>query len=505
MIQILKFLNYAKLNNDTRVKIFIIFFTTVLFFPLFFSKLSLIDDHEIISFLNAYKTGGPKGILDQFLSLGDFNELSRFRPVYYFFRVIEIFTWTDNATLWAFFRYIIAAACSISIFKLARKNYTAFFSLSLSLLFICLPLVPDIFFRFGPSEIYAVVFFTLLLSSLTQKKDKEINLLKTSIYITLLIGIKENFLILFPLQIYGLFKTIKNKNFFHSLFLFFLSSVSFICIYIILRKLRLNAGVDVYNSIVGFDRIELILNSFLSKLGFIFLALSFSIIYYLFNYWGEKKPQAFKVENYFLIAIFSGLILFNIYFYSGIPSPNSRYSFPIWPLMVFIFAILFKEYLSRRAFKGKWVPNSSVLGWIICLILTLGFLKNLNQSFKSYKSSNQTFSSIKKAIELSKKYNIIVIHAQGANNYEQSYSLIKFLNFYAGAKMVYLILDNDNINKDISNNPLLNRMQNISFNGGWGYLGLTNSTLAHSECLNIYIELQNTPSPCHNDKKIFLK
>ena len=478
---------------------------TILFAPLFFSKLSLIDDHEIISFLNAYKSYGIQGVTNQFFSLGDFNELTRFRPIYYLIRLIEIFSWKDNAFLWTFFRFLIAIFFSLYILEIARKTYKKYISLALSLLFFCLPMVPDIFFRFGPSEIYAIVFFILLIGSIIQNQGSENSLLKASFYITLLIGIKENFIILFPLQLYALLKAIKNKNISHSLFLLFLSSVSFICIYIIFRKLLLNAGVDVYNSTVGFSRIDLIMDSFFSKLGFIFLVLSFSIVYYLFTSWSEKKTQAFKIDNYFLIAIFSSLILFNIYFYSGIPSPRSRYSFPIWPLMIFIFVILSKQYLSYRTYKGKWVPNSSVLCWTICLILTLGFLKNLNQGFKSYKSSNQTFGSIKKAIDLSKQYKTVVIHAQGANHYEQSYSLVKFLNFYADTKMVYLILDNDNINKDISNNALLNQMQKISSNGGWGYLALNNSTLAQSECLNIYFELQNTPSPCHNDVKIIIK
>ncbi len=171
---------------------------TILFAPLFFSKLSLIDDHEIISFLNAYKSYGIQGVTNQFFSLGDFNELTRFRPIYYLIRLIEIFSWKDNAFLWTFFRFLIAIFCSLYILEIARKKYKKFISLALSLLFFCLPMVPDIFFRFGPSEIYAIVFFVLLIGSIIQNQGSENSFLKASFYITLLIGTKENFIILFP-------------------------------------------------------------------------------------------------------------------------------------------------------------------------------------------------------------------------------------------------------------------------------------------------------------------
>jgi hypothetical protein len=501
MIQILKFL---KFTDHIQIKLFLILVLTILFAPLFFSKLSLIDDHEIISFLNAYKIDGIKGVWNQFFSLGDFNELTRFRPIYYLIRIIEIFTWRDNAFFWAFFRFCIATMSSLYIFEVARKKYSIFISLSLALLLFCLPVIPDIFFRFGPSETYAIVFFVLLTGTLIQNRNSDNGLIKTSIYITLLIGIKENFVILFPLQIYALFKTIKTKNIYYSLISLFLSLISLICIYIIFRKIQFNSGADVYNTVIGHNRIDLILNSFLSKLGFIFLSLSSLIIYYLLALWPEKR-QNLKLDNYFLIAIFSCLILFNIFIYSGIPSPRSRYAFPIWPLMVFVFFILSKKYLSFRANQKKWVPNTKILCLIICLTLTFGLLINLSQNFKTYKSSNQTFDSIKKAIDLSRQYKIIIVHAQGENNYEKSYSIVKFLNFYSNTKMVYLILDTNDNKIDNANNPLFKVMQNISTNGGWGYLGLKNTLLLNKECLNIYFELKNGTSPCHNDEKIILR
>ena len=75
----------------------------------FKAGLGMIDDHEIAMFLGSDGKICVSEIPSLLFSteVGQFGKALRYRPSYYFLRILESLLWQDKAILWYGFRYLM--------------------------------------------------------------------------------------------------------------------------------------------------------------------------------------------------------------------------------------------------------------------------------------------------------------------------------------------------------------------------------------------------------------
>ena len=140
-----------------------------LYGPMAGARLGIIDDHEILRFLGSdhrLSVAEIPALLVSATEVGQWGEASRFRPVYYAFRMIEASAFGDDATGWYVARIVaivlIALAFSLLALAAVRRRTTtragwlaaAAFAGFVALSVVTLPSLPDMIMRLGPSEIY---------------------------------------------------------------------------------------------------------------------------------------------------------------------------------------------------------------------------------------------------------------------------------------------------------------------------------------------------------------
>jgi hypothetical protein len=179
-------------------------FFTVLLFGLacfsgsLFSGYHIIDDHEIISIHNDFKSH------ESFLSVAKrelVNDFSiRFRPLYYIDRVTTILVFGDNFFLWSLYRTLIAVFTAFVLFLFARN-----FGMGLreSLVFPCISMLgtqSSVWFSRGPAEAPAMLLFafSLYCISLTRKQSRVFRNLAFAASCVAMSLTKENFALTVP-------------------------------------------------------------------------------------------------------------------------------------------------------------------------------------------------------------------------------------------------------------------------------------------------------------------
>jgi hypothetical protein len=252
--------------------------------PVLNSSFGLIDDHEIIWFIYEFNTNRDILKILNNTEFGLSSDISRFRPVYYFLRVLESVLWGNNPFSWYLTRFIIALLFSLTFAYTVSKLFPNYLSTILIVVVLSSKYWSDIFTRLGPSENYSVFGFTIfiiwVIRFLSIKKLTLLSTLWLTFSLLIMAGSKENLLIVIIIPIFILF--IKNiyKSFFVKLTLSF--CITLISFFILIFFFRLiEKDVDIYsNSISIAERFSYIFSFFFMPIiWFWFIALI--ILFYI--------------------------------------------------------------------------------------------------------------------------------------------------------------------------------------------------------------------------------
>jgi len=465
--------------------------TTLMFLPFFSLQLGITDDHEIVWLLDALYVDGFSGFWSRWLSLEDFGTAPRFRPVYYLLRAIEILLWRDNALLWALTRCGIAAFFALGIYELAKRHVSPSMAMLLSVATLSVPWFSDIFFRLGPSETYATIFTIILTLSLLTKKS-EISWLTVSMSIFVLIGIKENFIILFPLQLFSLYKLARARTFTSSAISAIFSAASLLCISILFYKLKLSAGHDIYNQAAGLSRAGTALNSILFTFsGWISFATAAVFSYALLS----KKKSTHKSNRFTILIYVIFVLVFNVYVYSGIPDILSRYAFPYWPfltgMLIYAYMVIVK---GSNVFD--FIPNKRAIFMSLAAAACVCQIINAYAGHLYAKRTSDTHTAITQLLEATEnteKIDLIITHTTTYMDIEPAVSIARYLNFWHISKPLYLFSEITDVS-DVENNhsaTIYETLSTIQHNGGEGY---TSFTLMPSKYNCIEINFHESPT-----------
>ena len=396
-----------------------------------------VDDHEIIRINNDLRQNGYFRTLNKWIK-NDINNIHRFRPSYYLFRISETYVFKTDFRAWSLFHLSMAIITSFLFFYFAFKLYQSQFEAYIFTALSLLGTQSAIWWRLGPSEFLGALSLSIslfsIIKSVTSPKHKilyQILFIVSSLTMALS---KESFLIIIPslilLKVYCdiIFKP-NNKKVTCTSILSILS-LSIIFVYgILFIKYKIGtmtgigyAGVDkssLLNFILTFRSILNYADLKTTILFFIFVTIALpatNTTNLIKNFWSILNNNILIIVSIVLIFIFQSFL----YAKSGITV--DRYIFPT-TVGIGLVAIFMLSYLRKNKFPfWQYVLIS---GLIIKSLIPLSGIAYANAKLYTNNNAPKIIDRVTEYIEPANNIYIISDNA----NYELAFSIKTFLQF----------------------------------------------------------------------------
>ena len=351
-------LSHPKWADTTKI---LLTLTISLLFALFLYGVNLkaqwwiIDDHEIVHFLGSTGKLYPSEIFGKLMNeteIGMYGKFSRFRPAYFFLRLVECVLWGGRPALWYGFRIAIFALFVFAFWFISSKLIGYIFGGLITFHMATYSYWPDIIARLGPSELYAVLglaLFGLGIYDIYRRQKFEIGWLTLCSGYLICSGSKENFILfLLPTLIifYDLYRKSKLKFVIWLGMTVVLIWTTWIAGAVLLYQIR-NAHDPYYQPTNVAERSLILINS-LKQIQTLIL-LGSALLFALISFRASKSNSEISKLSATMSKGFGGaFILYSsqIVFYNGIWPNGQRYDFPgllIWPVLLVMFAWYFQE------------------------------------------------------------------------------------------------------------------------------------------------------------------
>lgn len=405
----------------------------------------LTDDHEIVRIKYDLASQNTLTVAVNWMKRDQFST-HRFRPFYFFHRVIETKVFGANFFAWSIYTAILAIITSFLLFYfLSLLGFSFWESLLFSLVALIGPQA-DIWWRLGPNEtigmfMLAVSLFFLVKYYTSEKNTKAIKILFV-IFAILATLSKESFLLLLPAIMLLLAYLMKRKeNIFwqdsirrNCISLGVLAGVFAGCILYI--KFFIGIGGVGYAGMVGFAPMKYaktFLN--LSIKSWVGYFIFFQIISLVILMMLKKESKNIIIESskklFLLSIIFLAVVIPQVVLYtkSGF---NKRYLLPVMLVYAFVFIFLLRE-IRRR----------SKLILVGMIIVALFFIKgDIKKGFKTASNFSQEGVAINNVFRTvkantSKDENFLIV-GDPAMYYEWADSINYYLRYELDRKNLFI-------------------------------------------------------------------
>jgi len=422
---------------------------------LFYSKWWIFDDHEVFFYLGSENNPNSWGnFLEMYLKnseIADFGMHSRYRPSFYFFRVLETLLWKDSYTLWYSCRFIIQIFFLLSIYRFLLGFCIPLESFLITVFLGFQSYLSDIFSRLGVGEFYCILGIILILESLRlYKKNKVVSALFLSVLGSVIaIGSKENFFFLsiWPLgQL--LYSRYKKSGFLWILvgFPIFLQAVIFFSLFLYFKE----SQTDIYGNSTRFnERLKILFEYIQTKDAVVSGAMILFTLFATQQLNGKKKNW-----SRFLLAVFVLLLIINLIFYNGKLPANNRYDLPF--LLAFQVILLYFVYFSiLLAIKlglcfrgtGRWKRKSIVWISALCVLIPIQGIKDLKIRTSLNRERTEKYTRfLERLNSFGERHSLVFVYSRTLD-FEPLESLFRYMK-YKGFRNRKYILD---INGDIQN------------------------------------------------------
>lgn len=438
-------LNIFRSKNLIALFFFALFWLGIFIFSgSIFSGFHLTDDHEIVRIKNDLKTQNTLEVAEKWMK-NDQLSTHRFRPFYFFHRVLETKAFGTNFTIWSIYTAILAILTSFFLFYFLRLLRFPFLE---SMLFPLLVLVGPqaaIWWRLGPNETLGIFLLSiaLLFLGLSIVAKKYENVLKVLFVMFAILSslAKESFLLMLPALILLLpylshekenlsYKEALKRNA-ASMIALAIAFISFL-MYV---KIFIGTGGTGYAGVYGFNLksyvmafLQLAKNDHASIIAFIQIVLVFIFI------WKRKikneRIEILKKALYPTVLFFAILIpQVILYAKSGF---FERYLVPA--ALAYAMAVIY--------LFGQIKKDNKVI-WVGMILLTLFFivgdarksLKNAQDFAKEGRNIGNISNIIR--LETSQENNFLIVGEPAANT-EWADSINYYIRYELDRKNLYV-------------------------------------------------------------------
>lgn len=454
---------FKQINKNLFVFILFLLFWSllVIYTETLFSGYHFTDDHEIIAINKNVQDNGFANAAS-FIVKNDLN--IRFRPFYYFHRIIIVELLGTNFLYWSVYNVVLAIFTSYFLFLFIYRQGYKFIHAFLFPFLVLIGAQTSIFWKLGPAE---TVGFFLLSASLfflvnTILKKKRYQLIISSVFLFLASLSKESFTLFIPAYILMLLwysyqcdskKTILEIIQSNIILIISLLLVFLIEIYIILFVVGTNklgyAGIDnSFNAINFIKSIYVFLrhNVYLYLILFGFFLLVQNLKSWKINLYKDFKNQLTYIFNIviMLVIILPQMILYNK---SGI---FERYLLPLnfgfALLVIFLLKNVYESnnisLFSKRAFTFAII-------YVIYSLFRYDTLPNAKLFAQEGFSTNKFISTI---LNNTKSNDSILVVLNSSQNYEWGHSINRYMTIKANRKHINFLAVDKPLNDDFEKN-----------------------------------------------------
>ena len=468
----------------------------------------LVDDHEIFYFLGTKQHLPFSEIISTVLSKTEVGSLQdRFRPSYYFLRVLETSAWGRNVHLWY--------ACHTLAFAFFLGSFWWVISRFLGLLPSALCMAPvacagfwgAIWGRLGPQEIYAAPVVGLMMLGgyelffAPSAPRRNLGCAALTIATLIALGTKETLLPLAFLTVFLVALAVAERRLSMrsgllsgAVTLLFFSAIA----WVVLRQLA-GAGADIYgNSVAPAARIRATLTSMRTfGAGFVVVAmLTIAVIAGLIVGLRKWVSNIEAVSVLGTLCLLLGLFVSQELAYSGSLPGGTRYDFPAMLIPIcFVYFIACVVNLRVREAGKQRSADGWALGFglaIAIVFLSTGGIRGLAGSIDKVETNivkTREFSDELAAIVLRARTDPaapIILEAYGAGAHEPVYSLQRYLQSDGLGNPIAVRLHPDRQSISPFYDELENRLRGLQDRGGKSFVKLMDLPDA-GPCLSIGI------------------
>ncbi|MFA5927132.1 MAG: hypothetical protein WCT32_02420 [Patescibacteria group bacterium] len=425
-----------------------------------FSGFHYIDDHEIIRIKRDLLSDNSFWKVASAWIREDLYSTGRFRPFYFFHRVLEARLFGDNFVIWSLYTGLLATLTSSFMFVFAKKIGLSMIESALFVLVALVGVQASIWWRLGPNETIGMFFLSasLLLAAAASRvagARRQIIIEVTFVISAVLMSMsKESFVLLLPFIVLAriliekiLTQASPQKVARHTI----LGAVLLLVLFgWEIWFIRAVVGTDA-TGYAGVDSSNL--GGFLAtlfslvKMGGYYLVLLIGLI--LAKWSGRtREGEGHKFLNFSVVAVFVLAMLPQAYLYakSGV---YERYLLPGLIGMALAGAMLLK-YI--RTSGARPLLYSFVTGLIIVCLVRQSFTMMVEARVFAFrgKSLNESFRAISSQTG---QDDMILVAADPAMDYEASYSIKQHLDIVEKRSNSYIF-------------PLLKKTNYSSFDRG---------------------------------------
>jgi len=501
--------------------LFILLFSSIIVFGIFGRVLAVkwgvIDDHEIMFFLGR---DGKLYLTEIFSTLkltevGNFGSLTRYRPFYYMFRLLECVVWGAKPAYWYAFRLGLLILAVSLFWGLIAPQFGWLGAGLLSTYTLTFFYWVDIIGVLGPGETYAVLGLPIYIWGLVnvfQENSTKFRYVLAGLAILLgsivCIGSKENFVLLFIPSAYVAFRAFRLRK--YLLFVFALASALFSAyVGIAVMILIFQTGTDVYTkSVSPLARLNALLSipalAPLVLLGFLITALGCLTLVRKIS----TKTRKTLFQAMFWLVVLCVVYFSQLFFYNGAWPTNMRYDFPG---MLYVPCAIYILYpISEKIFSeipALQYPRFVVrFGWaaaLTLLVFSRGYAPTIEALEKNIKATHDFTNRVEQVSSLLKQNpeNALILESGNVWEYEAVFSYERFLRAYGVDNPIFLRIHgySPEMMADGLGQSLAIRLLDISNNGDNLFHPLSQIENYRNKCFSLNLsgslesECQSTP------------
>lgn len=423
-----------------------ILFVGYLFGPNLRAQFGLLDDHEILTYVQ--KAMGDFRYFFEMVGsseVGNFGHSVRYRPGYYTIYVAESLIWGANPFPWYLFRFVMCVTFTFACLKVVDRYY----GLACAVLFVALMFAytywTDVWSRLGPGESYCAFGWGLFSLGFIELIDKTPPKREWPYYLFILFGVligaggKENFvLLMLPVLALGWIR-FRRGTLSWGLTLVLLLSAAYMAVITIELLMAFSDGrPDAHVESVGVGSRLKTLKALVAIPGFYVSLTAFAVgaILWLRRH-GSKQLDAMSNEllGFAAVGLCGIFLLFTqVVFYNGEWPANVRFDFP--GMMTTPIVVTAAAALATGFVRLNWPKIPS---FAIPLLLAIAASTMMRHGFSEVRAGSirnaQNTQALASKIDLVSKTlkanpgSVLVIETYDAYNYEYIVSVREFVHF----------------------------------------------------------------------------
>jgi hypothetical protein len=358
------------------------------------SGFHFVDDHEVIKMKSELKSLSAVEVSRNWIKT-DISSNGRFRPMYYFHRVLETSVFGSDFLLWSVYTAILCCISMIGFFLGMRNLKFSIPDSVVLLLAVFIGPQSSVWWRLGPQESLGMVFLGLafyFMSNSFGKKSYNMSNLLFILFLILSSLTKESFILIIPAML--LLRIWYEKTFFGFTIKQVLNRNLILLVPLIVALVELfyiKFHVGTAYAGIGDRTSETIQKVLSTSLHFIrsFLLLFILILFVLpFVYWFNSKNR--KKSDLFPVIFFLILVLPNIILYSG-SGMFERYLLPASLGVGFLVA---SALMAMETDQFRIKKTVTILAIISFLPLLIGALSDAVEFSKDGRDTNRLLNAL---------------------------------------------------------------------------------------------------------------